>query len=45
VRAVEFLPLYALLAWEWWTGRAVASPAHQRREARLSGYAGSGGEA
>ncbi len=27
VRALEFLPLYGLLAWEWWSGRTgVAAP-------------------
>ncbi len=31
VRAVEFLPLYALLAWEWWSGRTgVAAPREGR---------------
>jgi len=32
VRAVEYLPLYALLAWEWWTGRGVwAAPSRPPR--------------
>lgn len=34
VRALEFWPLYGLLAWEWWTGRAAAMPAAPRAEWR-----------
>ncbi|MGH7534665.1 MAG: glycosyltransferase family 87 protein, partial [Gemmatimonadales bacterium] len=30
VRAVEFLPLYGLLAWEWRAGRAVPAPPGHR---------------
>ncbi len=32
IRAVEFLPLYALLAWEWWSGRTGIAASGQGRE-------------
>jgi len=32
VRAVEFLPLYALLTWEWWSGRTgITAPGQERQ--------------